>query len=130
LHDYLDAFQVFVKHYTTGVSPRRACSAFLKLPRAERCYLLDREGRQQGGNFMASSTPSLTDPRFKPLADSSDAIWSRRHYFRRAINQPGEVQISRPYLSIAGGNMCVTLSAAVFREKEIVVLCGDLMWND
>jgi EAL domain-containing protein (putative c-di-GMP-specific phosphodiesterase class I) len=130
IHDYLDAFQVLVKQFKAGVAMHSACSGFLSLPRAERCFLLDRDGRQLGGNFHSSSAPSLFDPRFKPLSNSSDAIWARRHYFRRAINQPGEIQVSRPYLSIAGGNMCVTLSAAVFNEKEMLVLCGDLMWND
>lgn len=130
LHDYLDAFQVFVKQVKAGVEVHSACSGLLGLPRTERCYLLDREGRQQGGNYVAGAASSISDPRFKPLSDSSNAIWARRHYFRRAISQPGEIQISRPYLSIAGGNMCVTLSAAVFSGKEMVVLCGDLMWND
>lgn len=130
LHDYLDAFQVFVQQVRAGVDAQSACSGFLSLPRAERCYLLDKEGRQQGGNFLSPSTLSVNDPRFRPLADGSDATWARRHYFRRAVNHPGEVQISRPYLSIAGGNMCVTLSAGVFRGKEMVVLCGDLTWSD
>lgn len=130
LHSYRDAFQVFLQQFKAGVETANACQGFLSLQRTERCYLLDKEGRQLGGNFASFSAPSLSDPRFKPLADSSDAIWARRHYFRRAINQPGEIQVSRPYLSIAGGNMCVTLSAAVFCGKEVIVLCGDLVWND
>jgi EAL domain-containing protein (putative c-di-GMP-specific phosphodiesterase class I) len=130
LHAYRDAFQMFLQQFKAGVETGAACQGFLSLPRTERCYLLDKDGKQLGGNFTSFSSPSLSDPRFKPLSDSSDAIWARRHYFRRAINQPGEIQVSRPYLSIAGGNMCVTLSAAVFSGKEVIVLCGDLMWND
>lgn len=130
LHDYMTAFQVFIGLVRNGMNMHEACSAFLQLPRAERCYLLDHEGRQQGNNFVAISTYAYTDPRFKPLASGSDAHWARRHYFRRAINQPDEIQVSRPYLSIAGGNICVTLSAAVFNGREMVVLCGDLKWND
>ena len=130
LHAYLEAFQAFLQQFNAGVETGAACQGFLGLPRTERCYLLDKNGKQLGRNFVSFSSPSLSDPRFKPLADSSDAIWERRHYFRRAINQPGEIQVSRPYLSIAGGNMCVTLSVAVFSGKEIIVLCGDLMWND
>lgn len=130
LHSYRDAFQIFLQQFKAGVETGDACQGFLSLPRTERCYLLDKNGRQLGGNFASFSSPSLSDPRFKPLADSSDAIWARRHYFRRAISQPGEIQVSRPYLSIAGGNLCVTLSVAVFSGKEIIVLCGDLVWND
>jgi hypothetical protein len=130
LRAYRDAFQIFLQQFKAGMEAGLACQEFLNLPRTERCYLLDKDGRQLGGNFASFSAPSLSDPRFKPLADSSDAIWARRHYFRRAINQPGEIQVSRPYLSIAGGNMCVTLSASAFSGKEVVVVCGDLMWND
>lgn len=130
LHPYHDAFQVFAKQFKAGTDAMDACQGFLELPRAERCYLLDKNGRQLGESFASPVSSSLFDPRFQPLNDSSDAIWARRHYFRRAINRPGEVQASRPYLSIAGGNMCVTLSVAVFCQKELVVLCADLKWND
>ena len=130
LHDYLDAFELCIKQARAGIAMHDACSAFINLPRAERCYLLDREGRQRDESFIAAASSSFSDPRFKPLANGSDAIWARRHYFRRAINQPGEIQVSRPYLSIAGGNICVTLSAAMFSGKEMVVLCADLKWHD
>lgn len=130
LHAYLDAFQVFVKQFKAGAGAMDACQGFLELPKAERCYLLDKNGSQLGKSFVTANASSLSNPRFNPLSDSSDAIWARRHYFRRAIAQPGEIQASRPYLSIAGGNMCVTLSVAVFSKKELVVLCGDLKWND
>jgi EAL domain-containing protein (putative c-di-GMP-specific phosphodiesterase class I) len=130
LHAYLDAFQVFAKQFKAGTDAMDACQALLELPRAERCYLLDNNGRQLGDSFASPRSSSLFDPRFQPLNDSSDAIWARRHYFWRAANRPGEVQASRPYLSIAGGNMCVTLSVAVFCQKELVVLCADLKWND
>lgn len=130
MYSYLDAFQMFVKHFKAGASAIAACQSFLELPNAERCYLLDRNGSQLEESFVSPSSVTLSDPRFYPTSDSSDAIWARRHYFRRAISQPGEIQVSRPYLSIAGGIMCVTLSAAVFRGKEMVVLCGDMLWND
>ncbi len=130
LHAYRDAFQVFVKQFKAETDALHACQGFLELPRAERCYLLDKNGRQLGDSFVSTRFSSRSDPRFHPVNDSSDAIWARRHYFRRAINQPGEIQASRPYLSIAGGNMCVTLSVAVFNKKEMVVLCADVKWND
>jgi len=130
LHTYLEAFKVFHQQFKNGVETSVACQGFLGLSGTERCYLLDNDGRQLGSNFSSLFSPTLSDPRFKPLADSSDALWARRHYFRRAITQPGDIQVSRPYLSIAGGNMCVTLSVAVHSGKELNVLCGDLMWND
>jgi len=130
LHAYLDAFQVLVKQFKAGAKAIDACQGFLELSKAERCYLLDKNGSQLGKNFAMADSSSFSDPRFHPLRDSSNAIWARRHYFRRAISKPGEIQTSRPYLSIAGGNMCVTLSVALFSGKEMIVLCGDLMWHD
>ena len=130
LKDYLDAFQEFLQQFNAGVDMGTACQKFLSQPRTERCYILNEEGRQSGGNYTSDFSPSIYDPRFKPLADSSDAIWERRHYFLRAINKPGEIQVSRPYLSIAGGNLCVTLSVGVISGNELIVLCGDLMWSD
>jgi len=130
LQTYLTAFHSFLNQFKSGLESAAACQSFLGLPGAERCYLLDKDGKQLGINFVSFSTPSFSDPRFNPLSDSSDAIWARRHYFRRAINQPGEIQTSRPYLSITGGNMCVTLSVAVYRGTELIVLCGDLKWSD
>ena len=84
---------------------------------------------------MAPTCPSprystVNDPRFNPLLDAKDAVWSRRPYFRRAISHPGEVQVSRPYLSITGANMCVTLSIMVNTSQGAQVLCGDLDWNE
>jgi len=130
LHGYLDAFETFLKQFKAGADARAACRGFLDLPGAERCYLLNKDGLQLGPNFVSLSASSASDPRYNPLADSHGATWARRHYFRRATGEPGAIQVSRPYLSIAGGNMCVTLSVALFSGKELVVLCGDLAWND
>lgn len=130
LHTYLDAFQVFIKQFKAGNTLASACRGFLGLPRVERCYILDKEGRQLGDNLRPFSAASQPDARFLPLIESNDSVWARRQYFREAIAKPGELQVSRPYLSIAGGNLCVTISMAVFSGKEIVVLCGDIKWNE
>jgi len=51
-------------------------------------------------------------------------------YFRRAIQAPDQVQISRPYLSITGANMCVTLSIMLDSGTDPRVFCLDLDWSD
>lgn len=127
---YLNAFQLFVDQIKAGVAAAAACQCFLRLQKAERCYLLDRNGYQLGESVMSPHTSPCSDSRFLPLCDGSAAIWARRHYFQHAINEPGEIQISRPYLSIAGGNMCVTFSISIERNSETIVLCGDIMWSD
>ncbi|MBS1191210.1 MAG: diguanylate phosphodiesterase [Rhodocyclaceae bacterium] len=112
-----------------GAGLAAAAAPLLASPRAERCYLLASDGRQIGGNVCAPASQAGSNPRFKPLADGRGAVWSRRHYFRRAVNHPGEVQTTRPYLSIAAGNMCITLSVTLHRENRLVVLCCDLDWG-
>jgi EAL domain-containing protein (putative c-di-GMP-specific phosphodiesterase class I) len=113
-----------------GVTAEQACLEFLNQPKVERCYLINQEGKQLGCNLTATHRKTWNDPRFIPLEDARDAIWSRRPYFRRAISNPGKVQISRPYLSLAGANMCVTLSVMINIGQSAQVLCCDLDWNE
>ena len=126
---YEDRFRQAVDLVASGTLLEESCAPLLDSPRAERCYLLDSNGRQLGGNICAPAWPARTDPRFAPLADGSGAVWSRRHYFLRAVNSPGEVQTTRPYLSIAGANMCITLSVALQLNNQFVVFCCDLDWG-
>ena len=58
----------------------------------------------------------------------SEARWARRPYFRRALDEPGVVQMTRPYLSLHGPRMCVTLSVAVPVAGRLQVLCVDIDW--
>lgn len=130
LQEYLIKFQQSAKLIESGATTEQACFELLNQAKIERCYLLNREGRQIGSNLTSPRRSTWNDPRFSPLFDARDAIWSRRPYFRRAISNPGEVQISRPYLSIAGANMCVTLSVTIKLGQNTQVLCCDLDWNE
>jgi len=107
-----------------------ACKGFLELPHAERCFLLDGEGRQIGANISAPHAHVETDRRFAPLRDAAGANWSRRHYFRRAIVRPDKVQVTRPYLSAATATSCITVSIAFKIRSERRVLCGDVRWDE
>lgn len=102
----------------------------LQLPRVERVYVLDGNGRQIGMSVPGKSCRTWRDARYAPLQDSAGAIWARRHYFRRAMGNPGEIQVTRPYLSLTGAAICITLSVAVFNGDLPVVLCGDLDWPE
>jgi len=130
LQEYLTQFQYSARLIENGGAAELACRNLLNRPKAERCYLLNQEGRQLGANITSPLCNTWNDPRFKPLVDVRDANWSRRPYFRRAISNPGEVQITRPYLSIVGANMCVTLSITVNLGQHTHVLCCDLDWNE
>jgi len=108
-----------------------ACQGFLDLPLANFCYLLDSEGRQIGQNvWNTRGAPDAAQPsqRYRPLASASEARWSRRPYFRRAIRQLDRVQVTRPYLSASTAELCVTLSVGFLHAGEPYVLCGDIAW--
>jgi hypothetical protein len=64
-----------------------------------------------------------------PLVRAGDARWSRRPYFRRATEAVGEIQVTRPYLSLYGARLCVTVSVAFWIDGRLRVVCGDLDWG-
>jgi len=107
-----------------------AAAPFLKLEGAQMCYLLDEDGRELGPRAVPASGPARIDPRFLPMERAGDARWARRPYFRRAVESVGEVQTTRPYLSLHGARMCVTVSVAYWQDGRLRVLCGDVDWNE
>jgi EAL domain-containing protein (putative c-di-GMP-specific phosphodiesterase class I) len=118
---------------TGGSSLQDASASFLTLPDADVCYLLGADGRQVGQHAWARA-PRDRARSFKPLEDSEGARWGRRPYFRRAVDAVGKVQITRPYRTLHGGNLCVTVSVAFHRTnddgmRELFVMCGDVRWT-
>jgi EAL domain-containing protein (putative c-di-GMP-specific phosphodiesterase class I) len=91
-----------------------------------RCWLLDQNGEQIGNTITSRMHVDNIDPRFRPLEDANSADWFRRHYLRRAIFHPGQLQITRPYLSITGAHMCSTLSLMFKVDDRDIILCCDL----
>lgn len=97
------------------------------IPDAEvtRIYAIDGEGYQIGDTAL---TPHALRGRGHPLSDARGACWARRQYFRHAMEQPGRVQISRPYLSLTEQRLCQTFSCVVMRPGlGQVVLCMDAL---
>ena len=72
-----------------------------------RVYVIDNNGFQIGDTAL---TAHAMRGRGHPLSDARGACWARRQYFRNAVEQPGRVQISRPYLSLTEQRLCVTFS--------------------
>ena len=125
---YLNALGYAATLLAAGRTMQEACAGFLDLPRTERCYLLDSTGCQVSRNLLSrrvAPTPALAT-----FQDTAQARWSRRPYFRRALEHPGKVQITRPYRSIASSVLCVTVSASMLIDGVTHVLCGDMVWDD
>ncbi len=110
---HLAGFVQCVSAVRSGVPFESACAGFVTWTGVTRCYLLDQDAVQISENLTPPSGVSKTDARFLPLEDVAGARWFRRHYFRRAIADPGKVHMSRPYLSLTGTGMCVTLAIGV-----------------
>lgn len=114
---------------SAGESLATATAGFLQAASASMCYLLNDEGRQLDDIVFRDEQARARLARseqFAPLHNCVGARWSRRQYFRRALSFPGAVQLTRPYLTLQGGWMCLTASIAFEIGDRTVILCGDL----
>ncbi len=98
--------------------------------RVVRCFLLDEVGYQMARNVYSPHYQQQMDQRFTPLLSGDNANWSHKHYHFRAVEHPGQMQISRPYLSVADSRMCITVSQTVVMDDKLFVFCCDLDWQD
>lgn len=124
---YLNAIGYAGVLLSSGVPLESAASGFLQEAAAECCYLLDAEGRQVGINVVAREQHGQSV--LRGLGAMPGGRWSRRPYFRRALQHPGKPQVTRPYVSISSGNTCVTVSARVLIHGREHVICGDVDWD-
>ncbi len=128
LNPYVEAFRDCGELAAANWDATEASLRMLTMPNVLRCYLLDNSGHQLGSNITLPSRASQADKRFRPVANGKEAIWSRRPYFQRAVASPGQVQISRPYLSITDARMCVTLSVLIRNAADQeCVYCVDIL---
>lgn len=106
-----------------------SCANLLALPKVMRIYFLDESGNQISENITNKNIPEHKDLRYTPLSEAFDANWSRRNYFSQAMLSPDEIQITRPYRSLAGKTQCITLSALIDTVSGKLVACLDLDWS-
>lgn len=128
--EHCDRLRLSSLQVAAGASLADACAEFLALSNAAMCYLLDEHGRQLGSLVFRRGDSAQTlasQNQFEPLHNCSNARWSRRQYFRRAVAFPGAVQLTRPYLTLQGGRMCFTASVAFELAERTVILCGDVI---
>jgi EAL domain-containing protein (putative c-di-GMP-specific phosphodiesterase class I) len=126
LRPYFDAMADAGRALSAGRRYPGAVAPLLELPWVQRCYLVRSDGSQAGVNVEAERNASARDPRLEPMRPAAGTSWQNKPYFRRAIEMPGEVQMTRPYLSVTGPKLCVTLSFAFFLRDSLQVVCADL----
>jgi len=129
LQPYREALAHCAARLQAGEPLDSAAAGFLQLPESQLVYLLDAGGRLLGERLPARQAPQTQNLRFAPLERAGSARWSRRPYFRRALEHPGELQATRPYLSLHGAQLCVTVSVTLPLPTGVCVLCGDLGWS-
>jgi len=131
LNTYIDAFSSVADTIRNEqpIDPR--INDLLILSGVERCYMLNKRGHQVGTNFLPAEHVDVFPQRFAVLEDQCNASWFRRAYFRRAISEPDKIHVSRPYLSMTAGIVCITLSIMVKGHDGMeIVLCCDIDWSD
>ncbi|HLO93820.1 MAG TPA: EAL domain-containing protein [Burkholderiaceae bacterium] len=129
LQPFRSAVLAAVSRLQGGERLEQACQGFLAIKGAQLCFLVDEQGHDLGMRVHPDVQRGSPDLRFAPLDASGDARWSRRPYFRRAMASVGELQVTRPYLSLHGARMCITLSLAFWRDARLHVLCADVDWG-
>jgi len=126
LQPYLAALSDTVLALSAGAERTSAVRALLELDCTERCYLVASDGSQIGASAESERSAAARDRRLTPIRPVTGTNWQTKPFFRRAIESPGKVQITRPYLSATGPRLCVTLSYALTLNGSYHVLCVDL----
>jgi len=126
LQPYIAALSDAVFALSAGADRAHAVRALLELECTERCYLVAADGSQIGASAESEGRAGLRDKRLAPIRPATGTNWQTKPFFRRAIDAPGKVQITRPYLSATGPRLCVTLSYALSLNGSYHVLCADL----
>jgi EAL domain-containing protein (putative c-di-GMP-specific phosphodiesterase class I) len=126
LQPCIDAFRQCAGNLAAGDEITAASAALFTAADVLRCYVLDGNGIQVGSNAVAPTADTTPQPRFAPLRETAGCDWSGRSYFRRAVSEPGTVQVTRPYFSVTDAAMNITLSMAIGRNGGLRVVCCDI----
>jgi len=124
--DYRRLFCKAVNDCRMNKNLEDACIHLFAQESVIRCYLLDPSGIQIGPTIVSPHAVHKSDPRFTPLHDARSADWFRRHYLRRAVLHPEQLQVTRPYMSITGEAVCITLSVMFESPGGSRVFCCDV----
>lgn len=124
---YFPLFNNAVDKIRDGHPLQQAAQSLIEHHTVTRCYMMNKDGIQIGETATSRRNETAHNPKFKPLENTKSADWFRQHYLRRALNNPNELQITRPYLSVTGAYMCVTLSLLFQSGDQQVVICCDIL---
>jgi EAL domain-containing protein (putative c-di-GMP-specific phosphodiesterase class I) len=87
-----------------------------------RAYVLSSAGIQVDSFTLLDGEPI----RFKSMRHCADTNWLKRPYFFNAMDNPGQIQICSPYMSLPEGRLTKTVSMAIHIGGLRCVLCLDV----
>ena len=123
---YIETLEIIVESILRGAEIDIAAESLLKLPHALRFYVLNDRGDQDHHSIECHKLKQTLDTRLAPLTKTKGASWHHRSYFRKAVDRPGEIHITGPYLSLPDARMCITLSIALELQGSLNILCFDI----
>lgn len=126
---FLNTLQELAGRVRSGQPLEDASEELFALPGAICCYVLDGEGVQSQPAIVSPTAPAKAGVDFNALTSTPHANWSRRDFFRRAVKEPGVVQVTRQYCSLNGYPHCVTFSIAVSAAGKPMIVCADVDWT-
>lgn len=126
---YIEGFRDLIDEVDNNDNLRIESEELFEMPRTMRLYVLSEDGAQLSSNLEAKKRVGSIDKKMEPLYQATGANWKLRPYYRNAINHPGELQITPPYLSITDAELCITLSQTILMNGQLQILCCDLKWN-
>lgn len=126
---FVNALQQIASSVRTTGNFAARCQEILKIPGTIRCFMLDAQGKQIGAEVFSLTAPRAPGVDFHALAGRPAGEWSRRDFFRRAMQEPQVVQVTRQYCSLTGYPHCVTFSIATCIDEKQFVICCDVDWT-
>jgi hypothetical protein len=124
--DYQLAFQHSISSYLLGADFAIAAKNLLQTEGIQRAYVVDEEGYLINDNWYSKHFVKSLRPQMKPMHQVKGINLYNRHYFQRARNHPGTIQVTRPYLSTTDAELCITLSQGIEIDGRIEVICCDI----
>jgi EAL domain-containing protein (putative c-di-GMP-specific phosphodiesterase class I) len=123
---YIEEFHHVVMSLRDEGSLEKKCKRMIDMDKVIRFYLIDSSGEQRSANINSKKYRQNYNPEYAPLQNAENAIWYHRQYFRKALGNPGKVQVTGPYFSTTDAKSCITLSIARKLDNKLFVLCCDI----
>ena len=126
MRSYIEEFHHVVMSLKDAETVEKKCKHMIDKKGVIRFYLIDSNGEQRSSNINSHNYQQNFNPVYAPLQSAENATWYHRQYFRKALSNPGKVQVTGPYFSTTDAKTCITLSVARMLKNNFYVLCCDI----